>query len=84
MGVAAGAWIFHVAALAMAPMSIVQVVLAGGVVLIAVMAERLFGFKVGPRQWSGPRPAPRSGLMLLGVTLPAAHGAHSQLLDARR
>src|SRR2546421_4445748 len=44
MLVAVGAWALHVAALAMAPMSVVQAVLAGGVVLLAVMAERLFGF----------------------------------------
>src|ERR1035441_7793724 len=37
MLIAAGAWIFHVAALAVAPMSIVQAVLAGGVVLLAIM-----------------------------------------------
>ena len=47
MVVAIGAWIFHVAALAMAPLSVVQAVLSGGVVLLAVMAERLFGFAVG-------------------------------------
>src|SRR4051812_22166335 len=44
MGVATGAWAFHVAALALAPLSLVQAVLSGGVVLLAVMAERLFGF----------------------------------------
>ena len=33
----------HVAALSLAPMSIVQAVLAGGVAMIAVMAERIFG-----------------------------------------
>ena len=53
MLVAAASWSLHVAALALAPMSVVQVSLAGGVVLIAVMADRLFGFKVGRRQWVG-------------------------------
>src|SRR3954464_5378921 len=76
MIVATSAWGFHVAALAMAPMSVVQVVLAGGVVLIAVMADRLFGFEVGPRQWAGLG-LTAAGLVLLAVTLPAAHGAHS-------
>ena len=47
MAVATSAWFFHVAALAFAPMSVVQAVLSTGVVLLAVMAERLFGFKVG-------------------------------------
>src|SRR3954471_1926417 len=46
MLVALGAWALHVAALALAPLSVVQVVLAGGVVLLAIMAERIFGFEV--------------------------------------
>jgi drug/metabolite transporter (DMT)-like permease len=77
MAVAVGAWGLHVAALAMAPMSVVQAVLAGGVVLLAVMAERLFGYCVGPRQWWGVA-LTAAGLVLLGVTLPATNNAHSQ------
>src|SRR6266511_6024920 len=46
MFVATGAWLFHVAALALAPLSLVQAVLSGGLVLLAVMAERLFGYHV--------------------------------------
>lgn len=76
MGVAVSAWIFHVAALALAPMSIVKMVLAGGMVLLAVMAERLFGFEVGRRQWIGLG-FTAVGLILLGVTLPATNGANS-------
>jgi drug/metabolite transporter (DMT)-like permease len=76
MAVATGSWGLHVAALAMAPMSVVQVVLAGGVVLLAVMAERLFGFQVGRRQWVGLA-LTAVGLALLGITLPQTHGAHS-------
>ena len=76
MGVAICAWLFHVAALAIAPMSVVKAVLAGGVVLLAVMAERLFGFEVGRRQWIGLG-CTAVGLVLLGLTLPAAHGAQS-------
>ena len=76
MLIATGAWIFHVAAMSMAPLSLVQAVLAGGVVLLAVMAERLFGLRVGRRQWLGLG-LTALGLMLLGLTLPAAHGAHS-------
>lgn len=81
MAVAIGAWVFHVAALALAPMSIVQAVLAGGVVLLAVMAERLFGFQVGRRQWIGLG-CTGVGLVLLGVTLPAAPSAHSTFSTA--
>jgi hypothetical protein len=55
----------------------VQVALAAGVVLIAVMAERMFGFEVGPRQWVG-LVLTATGLAMLGLTLPAMHGAHSQ------
>lgn len=77
MVVAAGAWLFHVAAMAVAPLSLVQAVLAGGVVLLAVMAERLFGLRIGRRQWVGLG-LTAFGLVLLGVTLPAVHGAHSR------
>ena len=81
MCVAIAAWAFHVAALALAPMSVVKMVLAGGVVLLAVMAERLFGFEVGRRQWVGLA-LTGVGLALLAVTLPAAHGAHSSFSTA--
>src|SRR5580704_5453982 len=53
MLIASGAWIFHVAAMAVAPLSVVQAVLAGGIVLLAVMAERTLGLRVGRRQWIG-------------------------------
>jgi hypothetical protein len=76
MAIALGAWLFHVAALALAPMSVVQAVLSTGVVMLAVLAERIFGFDVGPRQWAGVAMT-AAGLVLLIVTLPAAHGAHS-------
>ena len=76
MAVAAGAWIFHVAALAYAPLSVVQAVLSTGVVILAVMAERLFGFKVGRRQWLGVAMT-AAGLVLLVITLPAHSGSHS-------
>ena len=77
MLIATGAWVFHVAAMAVAPLSLVQSVLAGGMVLLAVMAERMFGLRIGRRQWFGLG-LTALGLMLLGVTLPAQHGAHSQ------
>jgi len=74
-------WGLHVAALSLAPMSVVQVALAAGVVFIAVMADRLFGFEVGRRQWLGLF-LTAAGLVLLGVTLPAMHGAHSHFSPA--
>ena len=76
MGIATFAWVFHVAALSLAPLSLVQSVLAGGMVLLAVMAERMFGLRIGRRQWLGLS-ATTIGLILLGVTLPATHGADS-------
>ena len=79
MAVATGAWFFHVAALAFAPMSVVQAVLSTGVVMLAVMAERLFGFKVGARQWIGVGMT-AGGLFLLVMTLPSTGGTPLLLL----
>ncbi len=76
MLVGAGGWALHVAAISFAPLSVVQVVLSGGVVLIAVMADRLFGFEVGRRQWWGLG-LTAVGLIALGVTMPQPHTAHS-------
>ena len=77
MLIASGAWIFHVAAMAVAPLSVVQAVLAGGVVLLAIMAERTFGLQISRRQWLGIG-LTAVGLILLGISLPAVHGAHSR------
>ncbi len=73
-------WGLHVAALSLAPMSVIQVSLAAGVVFIAVMADKLFGFEVGRRQWIGLI-LTAAGLVLLGLTLPVMHGAHSRFSD---
>lgn len=81
MIIATASWGLHVAALALAPMSVIQVSLAAGVVFIAVMAERLFGLRVGRRQWMGLS-LTAAGLVLLGLTLPAMHGAHSHFSQA--
>jgi drug/metabolite transporter (DMT)-like permease len=76
MLVAAIAFIFHVGALALAPMSLVQAVISGGLVFLTVLAERVFGFEVGPRQWLGVG-LTAVGLALLAVTLPAGVDANS-------
>jgi drug/metabolite transporter (DMT)-like permease len=65
--VAIGAWVLHVAALALAPLSIVQAVLSGGLVFLAVFAERYFGFHLGRRQWIGLS-VTAAGLFVIGVT----------------
>jgi hypothetical protein len=45
------AWGLHVEAIALAPLSLVQAVLSGGLVFLAVLAERFFGYHLGRRQW---------------------------------
>jgi drug/metabolite transporter (DMT)-like permease len=76
MLVAVGAWLLHVGALALAPMSVVRAVISGGLVFLAVLAERVFGLRVGRRQWLGVG-LTALGLSLLAVTLPAPGGSHS-------
>ena len=51
--VAAAAFLAHVGALALLPLSTAQAILSGGFVLLAVLAERFFGFQLGRRQWTG-------------------------------
>jgi drug/metabolite transporter (DMT)-like permease len=76
MGVAVGAWVLHVGAMAMAPLSLVQPVIAGGLVFLAVLAERVFGLELGRRQWVGVG-CTAIGLALLAITLPLGGSAHS-------
>ena len=76
MLVAAGAFALHVAALALAPLSLVQAVLSGGLVFLTVLADRVFGFKLGMRQWAGVAMT-ALGLALLAVTLPHGGDPHA-------
>jgi drug/metabolite transporter (DMT)-like permease len=75
-GVAGVAFALHVAALTLAPISIAQAVLAGGLVFLAVLAERFFGFELGRRQWIGIGLVAVS-LTLLTLTGGGRGGAHS-------
>jgi drug/metabolite transporter (DMT)-like permease len=75
MLVALVAWILHVFALALAPLSLVQAVIAGGLVFLTVLAERWFGCSVGIRQWAGVG-LTALGLVLLAVTLPTSGSGH--------
>jgi drug/metabolite transporter (DMT)-like permease len=77
IGVTVGfvAWGLHVVALALAPLSTVQAVLSTGVVMLAVLGNRLFGCHVPRRQWAGVAMT-AGGLLLLMVTLPHATEAH--------
>ena len=74
--VAAIAYAFHVGALALAPLSIVQAVLAGGLVVLAVLAEKLFGFNLGRREWIGVVLA-AAGLSFLALTANGSSGKES-------
>jgi drug/metabolite transporter (DMT)-like permease len=65
--VAIAAWGLHVGALSLAPLSIVQAVLSGGLVFLAVFAERFFGFHLGRRQWVGVT-ITAAGLVVIGLT----------------
>jgi len=62
-GVAVVGFALHVAALKLAPISVGQAVLAGGLVFLAVLADRCFGFALGRRQWIG------IGLVAVSLTL---------------
>jgi drug/metabolite transporter (DMT)-like permease len=75
MAIAAGAWLLHVAALALAPLSMVQAVLSTGVIVVAVLGDRLFGCTVPRRQWVGVGMT-ALGLMALVMTLPSPGGEH--------
>ncbi len=75
--VAGVAFALHVAALWLAPISVVQSVISGGLVFLAVIAERMFGFRLGGRQWAGVI-LTAIGMMLLAITLPQqAAGGYS-------
>jgi hypothetical protein len=64
-------WGLHVAALSMAPLSLVQAVIAGGLALLAVPARRWFGLSVGRRDLIGLGLC-AAGLSFLALT--AGHG----------
>src|ERR687897_2867011 len=81
--VATASWGLHVAALALAPISLVQSVIAGGLVLLTVIADRLFGLEVTRREWIGVA-LTAAGLALLAATLDGAgNEAHSDYHSAR-
>lgn len=69
--VAVFAWALHVAALSLAPLSMVQAVISGSFVLLAVLGQAFFGLDVGRREWWGLALA-GVGLGFLAVTVQAA------------
>lgn len=80
--IATASWGLHVAALALAPISLVQSTIAGGLVLLTVVADRAFGFSVTRREWIGVA-LTAAGLAFLAATLEGAgRSAHSTFVPA--
>jgi hypothetical protein len=76
-GVALFAWVLHVGALALAPLSVVQAIVCGSFVFLAVLGQKFFGLEVGRREWWGLALA-GAGLGFLALTAQAgSHGSHS-------
>jgi hypothetical protein len=76
--IAFASWGVHVGALALAPISLVQSVIAGGLVLLTVVADRLFGIRVTRRELIGVG-LTAAGLAFLAATLSGDAGsAHSR------
>lgn len=71
------AWLLHVGAMALAPLSIVQSALAAGFVFLAVLADRFFGFNLGRREWTGVLLA-AVGLAFLAITAGQVEGKQSE------
>jgi hypothetical protein len=81
--IATGSWGLHVGALALAPISVVQSVIAGGLVLLTVTADQLFAHEVTRREWIGVALA-ALGLAFLAATLEGTTDeAHSDYESVR-
>jgi hypothetical protein len=81
--IAMAGWGFHVGALALAPISLVQATIAGGLVLLTVTADRLFAHQVTRREWIGVALA-ALGLAFLAATIgDTGDEAHSEYEVAR-
>ncbi len=79
--VATTSWGFHVLALGLAPISVVQSVIAGGLVLVTVVADRVFGQSVTRREWIGVG-LTAAGLAFLAATLEGTtDSAHADYND---
>jgi drug/metabolite transporter (DMT)-like permease len=75
------AWTFHVAALAVAPLSLVETTISGSLLLLAWLAERWFGVRVGLREWLGLGLC-AVGLALLAVTSAGSGSSSSYSVEA--
>jgi hypothetical protein len=81
MVVAIGSWGFHVGALSLAPISLVQTVIAGGLVLLTVLANSLFAHQVTRREWIGVAMT-AAGLAFLAATVEGAGDSAHADFDA--
>lgn len=70
------AWGLHVAALSLAPLSLVQTVIAGGIALVALPARRWFGITLGVREMLGLGLS-AAGLAFLALTAAQEASSHS-------
>jgi hypothetical protein len=75
-GAEAGGWLLYVAALALAPLSLVQATAAGGIGILAVMTSRFTHVTLSPRERIGAGVSVL-GLALLGLSLLGAHNEGS-------
>jgi drug/metabolite transporter (DMT)-like permease len=66
-GIGCAAWLLHVAALTIAPLSMVQAVIAGGLALLALPARHWFGITLGRKELIGLGLA-ATGLAFLAIT----------------
>ncbi len=83
IAIALGSWFLHVGALSLAPISLVQSVIAGGLVLLTVLADVVFGIAVSRREWIGVA-ITATGLAMLAATMEGvASGAHSHYAPGR-
>ena len=64
----------------MAPLSLVETTISGGLVLLAWLAERWFGVRVGSREWLGLGLC-AGGLALLAATSGQLRRIQRRLLD---
>jgi drug/metabolite transporter (DMT)-like permease len=83
ISIAMGAWGLHVAALSLAPISLVQSVIAGGLVLLTVTAHGLFDHEVTRREWIGVGLA-ALGLAFLSATIGGTGDNAYSAYDAAR
>ena len=83
IAIALGSWGFHVGALALAPISLVQSVIAGGLVLLTVVADKLFGIEVTRREWVGVG-LTAAGLAFLAATLDGDAAARTPAMTRGR